>query len=281
MRCKKVALQDRRERTDTASQTAHLWRVFGPRDARTQCCSYSSVGIDRFMSSQTRPLLISFSGIDGAGKSTQIERLHARLQQAGLRVLRLAFWDNVVVLPRFRAGISHKVLGGELGIGSPEKPVARYDKNARKWYLMLARSPLYFFDVLSLRKVVTAARSRDADVIIFDRYIYDQLAVLPGHALGRAYLRFLLNLAPRPDLAYLLDADPEAAIKRKPEYPLDFMRRYRKSYLKLAPLAPEMVVVPPLDVEGVERSIADEFTKRFALRRGHPEQLPDVQQISA
>lgn len=233
------------------------------------------------MSSQTRPVLISFSGIDGAGKSTQIERLHSRLGQAGLRVLRLAFWDNVVVLPRFRAGVSHKVLGGELGIGSPERPVARYDKNARKWYLTLGRSPLYFFDVLSLRKAVRRARSKDVDIIIFDRYIYDQIAVVPGHALGQAYVRFLLKLSPRPDLAYVLDADPEAAVKRKPEYPLDFMRRYRKSYLKLASLAPEMVIVPALDVDGVARVIAEEFRRRFDLHGANHDRIPDVQQISA
>ena len=233
------------------------------------------------MASQRRPVLISFSGIDGSGKSTQIERLDARLKQAGLRVLHLAFWDNVVVLPRFRAGVSHRVLGGELGIGSPEKPVARYDKNARKWYLTLARSPLYFFDVLSLRKVVAEARSSDADVIIFDRYIYDQLAVVPGHGPGRAYVRFLLSLAPRPELAYVLDADPEAAMKRKPEYPLEFMRRYRQSYLRLANLAPEMVVVPALDVDNVERVIEQEFKKRFGGVAENRHHLSDVPQMSA
>ena len=31
-------------------------------------------------------------------------------------------------------------------------------------------------------------------------------------------------IVPRPDVAYLLDADPEAARARKPEYPVDFMR---------------------------------------------------------
>ena len=30
-----------------------------------------------------RPMFVSFSGIDGAGKSTQIENLRARMQEAG------------------------------------------------------------------------------------------------------------------------------------------------------------------------------------------------------
>lgn len=207
------------------------------------------------------PLVVSFSGIDGAGKSTQIELLHNSLLQAGLSVLRLAFWDNVVFLPQFRAGVSHKVLRGELGIGAPGKPVRRNDKNARKWYLTLARSPFYLLDVLKLRRVVAKARRASADVVIFDRYIYDQLANVSGNLAGRLYARFLLALAPRPDVAYLLDADPAAAMARKPEYPLEFLREYRRAYFRLSTMAREIVVVPPSDVDGVQLVIAREFRK--------------------
>jgi len=56
-----------------------------------------------------RPLLISFSGLDGSGKSTQIENLQQRLTLAGLNVKLLAFWDDVVVGKRYREGFVHKV----------------------------------------------------------------------------------------------------------------------------------------------------------------------------
>jgi thymidylate kinase len=231
---------------------------------------------------KSRSILVSFSGIDGSGKSTQIERLHARLVSQGLSVVRLAFWDNVVFLPQFRAGVSHKVLRGEIGVGSPDKPVRRNDKNARKWYLTLARSPFYFLDVLRLRRVVAKARNSNADVIIFDRYIYDQLANVSRNWLGQAYVRSLLSLAPRPDIAYLLDAEPEAALKRKPEYPLDFLHEYRRCYLNIKLMSPEMTVISPGTVDAVENAILQEFiNQRFLSTAAQDDASSDSQPVSA
>src|SRR5579859_3377467 len=44
-----------------------------------------------------RGLLVSFSGVDGSGKSTQIEHLRRCLSAQGYSLKLLAFWDDVVV----------------------------------------------------------------------------------------------------------------------------------------------------------------------------------------
>jgi len=205
------------------------------------------------------PLIVSFSGIDGAGKSTQIQKLREYLGAHGVAVKELAFWDNVVMFPRMRAGFSRRVLQSDGSIGTPEKPADRRDKNTQNAPLLLGRSVLHLFDVMNLRRIVNKAKAENSGVVIFDRYIYDQLAALPMQSWwARAFARVLLRVAPKPDLSYVLDADPEVARARKPEYPLEFMRKYRSSYLELRKMA-NLQLIQPGDVEQVHGAIVDYF----------------------
>jgi thymidylate kinase len=116
-------------------------------------------------------------------------------------------------------------------------------------------------DAVKLRRAVGKARSNGARVVIFDRYIFDQLATLPlEHPLTRAYVRMLVKIVPKPDVAYLLDAIPEAALERKPEYPLDFLHKYRDSYLCLRDLA-GLTLIDPLPQNDVHLAITRELEK--------------------
>lgn len=205
------------------------------------------------------PLIVSFSGIDGAGKSTQIQKLREYLAAHGVAIKELTFWDNVVMFPRMRAGFSRRVLQSDGSIGSPDKPADRRDKNTQNAPLLFGRSVLHLFDVVNLRRVVNKAKAENSGVVIFDRYIYDQLAALPMQSWwARAFARVLLRIAPKPDLSYVLDADPEVARARKPEYPLEFMRKYRSSYLVLRKMA-NLQLIPPGDVDQVHQAIVDRF----------------------
>ena len=213
--------------------------------------------------------IVSFSGIDGAGKSTQLGALQTRLSELGLRSTVLTFCDDIVVLGGFRELISHKAFGGDEGVGSPEKPISRRDKNVTSTHVVGARLFLYFLDAVNLRLFCLKLRKTEADVVIFDRYIYDELANLPlDHWFARWYVRLILNIVPQPDMAYLVDADPAAARARKPEYPLEFLRQNRERYLALSSLAGNMTVIEPLSVEAAEARMMDAWLGVHGIRPG-------------
>ncbi|MGH9497954.1 MAG: thymidylate kinase [Terriglobales bacterium] len=221
----------------------------------------------RARSMNSRPILVSFSGIDGCGKSTQIEILSDRLRQTGLRVRLFAFWDDVALLKPWREFTSHSVFGSEKGTGSPDCPVDRRDKNVQAWYMIPVRWILYFLDAMSLCNTVVKTEGVEADVIIFDRYLYDELANLPlDRPLTHTYARLLLNLVPQPDIAYWIDANPDEARARKPEYPLEFLRSNRWSYARLSAMA-GMTVTDPGSVQSVATLIMRSFLQRFPFTR--------------
>jgi thymidylate kinase len=207
---------------------------------------------------RSRPILISFSGIDGAGKSTQIQALATALNEAGMRCRIVSFWDDIAKLKSFREMASVRIFGSEKGVGAPSAPVARRDKNVRIWVMTIVRLCLYLVDAISTRVSVHGFLRQDIDVILLDRYIYDQIANLnlESHVI-RAYARIIISVAPRPDVSYVLDADPCQARARKPEYPVEFLRMNRKYYLMLSRMINGTIVIAPKPVEDVRQAIAE------------------------
>ncbi len=194
-------------------------------------------------------LIISFSGIDGAGKSTQIQKLREYFSASGIPVTDLTFWDNVVMFPRLRAGFSRRVLQSDGNIGTPERPAERRDKNTQNAPLLFGRSILHFFDVVNLRRIVRKAKSQNSGVVIFDRYIYDQLAALPMQSWwARTFARL--------------------------QYPIEFMRKYRSSYLELCRLA-NLKLISPGSVDEVHQAIVDTFST-CVLEKQNDSRMPSA-----
>lgn len=225
-----------------------------------------------------RVKIVSFSGIDGAGKTTQIQALSEWLRGSGLHVEHLTFWDDVVMLSSYRESLSRKAFKGDQGIGSPERPLNRRDKNVTSGPVTALRFFLYSLDAMSLWRRVRRVRTGSVDVVIFDRYIYDELSNLPLNSwITRTFIRLLLGFVPAPDVAYVIDADPVAAYARKPEYPLEFLQKNREAYLTMSRLAGNITVIPPLPIAAGEMRVREACLQNLSLPQEELSGLPAVQ----
>jgi thymidylate kinase len=203
-----------------------------------------------------RPALISFSGLDGAGKSFQAKALEESLTQLGVETC--VVWppaqNALFQLPPL---IKRVLLRGLERVGSAGHEVTRNDAEMprrsepadpsailasgvvdgpdphfpdlpgqRPLVVHLLATIVALVQVLSLRvRSGTGPRPR---VVIFDRYTLDAI-VYVRHRWGQGHpLRFqcwlIRALARRPGRAYLLQVAPAVAYARKQDFPLENLR---------------------------------------------------------
>lgn len=135
--------------------------------------------------------LIVFEGIDGCGKSTQIQILKNWLMNQGY---------DVVVAKWFSGKYAQPILA-ELNQAQYADPVVGAHIIATD----------FAWNLESL--VVPALQA--GKIVICDRYFYTALARHVVRGLSEEYLRKLYQLAPKPDLVFYFDLHPQVAFLRK------------------------------------------------------------------
>jgi dTMP kinase len=182
--------------------------------------------------------LISFEGSEGSGKSTQIARLAAHLQQAGREVVATREPGGTEIGEQIRNIIVHNSRGDEM---CPETELLLFTA---------ARAQV-------VREVIAPALTRGA-VVLSDRFL-DSSTVYQGIARNLApgpvseINRFAVGNV-MPDLTIVIDVPTEVSLQRVRQRASDlpdrmerenitFYKKVRDGYLLLAQQWPERVVV--------------------------------------
>jgi dTMP kinase len=190
--------------------------------------------------------LIAFEGVEGSGKSTQLELLRRLLEERG----------REVVVTREPGGTP----AGERVRALVLDPAVELHPRAEALLFAAARAEL-------VEAVIRPALERGA-VVLCDRYLDSSLAYQGGaRGLGRGPVEQINRFATGgllPDLVVLLDLDPAAGLARRPRDPdrieaqdLGFHRRVRDAFRDLAAAEPGRFAV--VDAAAPVEEVADQI----------------------
>jgi dTMP kinase len=134
--------------------------------------------------------LIVFEGLDGAGKTTQIELLARNLRKKGLLVV-ITSWNS-------------------------SRMISKAIKRAKKAKLLTPYlySTLHAADFMYRLESIIIPALDDGAIVIADRYAYTALARDLSRNVDRRWVESLYALAPKPDLAFYCSVSVEEALGR-------------------------------------------------------------------
>ena len=149
----------------------------------------------------SRGLFVTFEGLDGSGKTTQLQRLAAALEAEGRRVVTLRQPGGTALGDRIRAVLLDSKSEAEVGAIAPEAEMA-----------------LMFADrAQSLAEVILPALAR-GEIVLCDRYTDSSEAYQgAGRGLGSERVRTMHRVVcndVQPELTVLLLPPLERALKR-------------------------------------------------------------------
>jgi thymidylate kinase len=219
-----------------------------------------------------RGRLVTFSGLDGCGKSTQISLLQQSVAARGEHVhvvwSRGGYTAGVLILK----SLLRRVLGRRAPGAGPSEARSRTlgrPTVARAW-LAIA-----MLDLIRLYGVELRGRRALGQTVICDRYLWDTLADFevnfPRQDVASQWLwKLLVRVAVTPDAAFYLDIDPalsdQRAVEKNDPFPEPIEARVRRAHCYQRLVTPSRFVVIPAtwSREAIARRVADSLAPHGA-----------------
>ena len=167
---------------------------------------------------------ITFSGVDGSGKSTQLELLRAKLVADGKKV---AYFHAVEF--SLANTIARSLKGDKTFEPGKDKAVTQ-----ASWFSLILREKFLFIDMIRFTLLRRSLEKEGYDYLLSDRSFFDSIVNLEYLAKHVRFFSWPINwwidwlarYTPKGDTCFYFDLTPETIMSREraPEQGIDYLR---------------------------------------------------------
>ena len=175
--------------------------------------------------SQNSPVILSFMGVDGSGKSTLIELLRKQLKNKFRKIKYIHLRPYLILLDK--------------------STVQSNPHNSKETWPILLNLVRILYWLIIYRFYFCLYANKSGQLIIFDRYAHDLMIdpIRYKFNLPKKVTKYILNFFPNPTHWIVLSAPIKVLEKRKKELPTRELKKQIRSYLNFAKQRKNSIVV--------------------------------------
>lgn len=195
------------------------------------------------------PKVITFSGLDGSGKTTIINAFKEELESSGLVVKTPTMYDDLSFYATLRAmrNSIRKLFGKKFELSGEAEINPNPESYSNSIVYMLIRSKslkalVFLLDTMSIY-LYLIFKTNYSDVILLDRTSYDYILDILPKKYKKVYLSVGLFCSFKPSLSVLIDTPAQVSYDRKGEHSVEYLEWRSVAYTQIFGMIKDQLVI--------------------------------------